>query len=173
MVRADLRCRHDEGVKRLAVELIERGFGKHAISSSLAIPIATTREWILIYKAIGLDGLLNMGSGHRVYDYETKLAAVRDVLDNGLTRGEVMAKYAIASLSPLKAWCRKYREGGAEALLPKPKGRPRDSEKPSVPKTHEEQLEERIRKLETENAYLKKVRALKAEKLQTMKNHRS
>lgn len=173
MIRTDLRCRHGEDVKLSAVELMEHGFGEKAIASRLAIHKDTARQWIRTYKAIGLDGLLNMGSKHKVYDYETKLAAVRDFFDNGLTKSEVMAKYAIASASPFESWCRKYRAEGAEALLPKPKGRPRCSGKPALPKTYEEQLEERIRKLETENAYLKKVRALKAEKSQTAKSRRS
>ncbi|MDE8703869.1 helix-turn-helix domain-containing protein, partial [Adlercreutzia equolifaciens] len=34
----------------------------------------------------------------------------------------------------------------------------------SAPKTREQELEARVRRLEAENAYLKKVRALEAEK---------
>lgn len=38
------------------------------------------------------------------------------------------------------------------------------SDAKAVRKTREQELEERVRKLEAENAYLKKVRALEAEK---------
>ena len=51
---------------------------------------------------------------------------------------------------------------GAEALRPKPKGRPSGSK--ARPRTREQELERRVRKLEAENAYLKKSIALKAEK---------
>ncbi len=34
--------------------------------------------------------------GNRRYDYETKLAAVRDHVEHGLTKAEVMEKYRIA-----------------------------------------------------------------------------
>ena len=75
-----------------------------------------------------------------------------------------MAAFGIASRTPLDSWCRLYREGGADALRPKPKGRPKGSAAQSAPKTREQELEARVRRLEAENAYLKKVRALEAEK---------
>ena len=72
-----------------------------------------------------------------------------------------MAELGIASLAPLKAWCRAWREGGAEALRPRPKGRPRGSGPEAASKTREQELEERVRRLEAEVAYLKKLRALR------------
>ena len=65
-----------------------------------------------------------------------------------------------AGLAPLERWCRLYREGGAEALEPKPKGRPKGSRSKPRERTREQELEERCRRLETEIAYLKKLRAL-------------
>ena len=62
----------------------------------------------------------------------------------------------------MKQWCRLYREGGAQALKPKPKGRPKGSGMGAVPPTREEELAERVRKLEAQVAYLKKSIALKA-----------
>ena len=49
--------------------------------------------------------------GNRRYDWETKAAAARDHVDNGLTVTEVMAKYDVASVAPLQRWCREYRAG--------------------------------------------------------------
>lgn len=54
-----------------------------------------------------------------------------------------------------------YREGGAEALRPKPRGRPR---KEAAPATREEELEREVRRLEAQVAYLKKSIALKAQR---------
>lgn len=73
----------------------------------------------------------------------------------GRPKPEVMAELGIASLAPLKAWCRAWREGGAEALRPRPKGRPRGSGPEAAPKTREQELEERVRRLEAEVADLK------------------
>lgn len=105
-----------------------------------------------------------MGSRQAKYTWEQKCAAARAVVDGGLMMREAMAAFGIASLSPLEKWCKLYREGGEEALKPKPKGRPRGSAaKPKPPTTREEELEIRVRKLEAENAYLKKLEALRAE----------
>lgn len=57
--------------------------------------------------------------------------------------------------------CRLYREGGAEALRPRPKGRPRKA--PGAPATREEEPEREVRRLEAQVAYLNKTIALKVE----------
>ena len=92
-----------------------------------------------------------------------KVAAARAVVDGGMSKPEAMVRFGIASATPLKQWCRLYREGGAQALKPKPKGRPKGSVR-AVPPTREEELAERVRKLEAQVAYLKKSIALKAQK---------
>ena len=46
--------------------------------------------------------------GSRRYDWETKADAARDHVDNGLTVTEVMAKYDVASVAPLRRWCREW-----------------------------------------------------------------
>lgn len=64
---------------------------------------------------------------HKAYSQELKLAAVKDVLEKGVSCNEVIERYEIASRSPLSIWCKLYREGGEEALKPKTKGRPKGS----------------------------------------------
>ena len=107
--------------------------------------------------------MMAMGSNRASYSFETKLAAVKAVVEEGMTKVDAMAVYGIASMSPFKKWIKDYREGGPEALRPKPKGRPKGSAAPAKPMTREQELERRIQKLEAENAYLKKSIALKAE----------
>ena len=123
----------------------------------------TVREWQKMYRVIGRGGLLAMGVKRAKYDYETKVAAARAVVDGGMSKPEAMVRFGIASATSLKKWCRLYREGGAQALKPKPKGRPKGSVR-AVPPTREEELEERVRKLEAQVAYLKKSIALKAQR---------
>ena len=43
------------------------------------------------------------GGGSRRYDWETKVAAARDHVENGLTKTEAMARHGIASIAYLKA----------------------------------------------------------------------
>ncbi|MDO4501808.1 MAG: helix-turn-helix domain-containing protein [Coriobacteriia bacterium] len=158
-----LRTRHSEDMRRLAADLFDRGHGYMSAATILGIPKNTVEKWYCTHRAFGLEGLLIMGAKHSKYTYEQKLAAVRAVVDDGVKYADAMAAYGIASLGPLQAWCRAYRKGGAEALRPKPKGRPRGSAAKPRELTREQELEIRVRKLEAENAYLKKLGALRAE----------
>lgn len=98
-----------------------------------------------------------MGSRQARYTFEQKCDAARAVVDHGVAISDAMAAYGIASRTPLQNWCAAYREGGAEALRAKPKGRPKGSGgKPSTPRSREQELEDRVRKLEAENAYLRR-----------------
>ena len=148
----DLGLRHDRLLREQAVEMFERGCGYRLTARRLGVSAETVREWQKMYRVIGRGGLLAMGVKRAKYDYETKVAAARAVVDGGMSKPEAMVRFGIASATPLKKWCRLYREGGAQALKPKPKGRP----KGAVPPTREEELEERVRKLEAQVAYLKK-----------------
>ena len=157
-----LRSRHDRLLRKQAAQMFERGFGYGVTAKSLGISAATVREWQKMYRVIGKGGLLAMGVKHTKYDYETKVAAAKAVVDGGMSKPDAMMRFGIASATPLKQWCRLYREGGAQALKPKPKGRPKGSGMGAVPPTREEELAERVRKLEAQVAYLKKSIALKA-----------
>ena len=143
--------------------MFERGFGYRLTAGRLGVSAETVREWQMMYRVIGRGGLLAMGVKRAKYDYETKVAAARAVVDGGMSKPEAMARFGIASATSLKKWRRLYREGGAQALKPKPKGRPKGAVR-AVPPTREEELEERVRKLEAQVAYLKKSIALKAQR---------
>ena len=156
----NLGLRHDRLLREQAVEMFERGFGYRLTAGRLGVSAETVREWQKMYRVIGRGGLLVMGVKRARYDYETKVAAARAVVDGGMSKPEAMVRFGIASATSLKKWCRLYREGGAQALKPKPKGRP----KGAVPPTREEELQERVRKLEAQVAYLKKSIALKAQR---------
>ena len=147
-----------------AVDLYNEGWGRASVASLLGVPEETVRKWLEIYRSVGIEVLAILGTKKATDSFETKLAAVRAVTDEGMTKPEAMARFGIASPSSFKRWLKAYREGGPEALRPKPKGRPKGSAAPSKPMTREQELERRIQRLEAENAYLKKSIALKAEK---------
>ena len=159
-----LGLRHDRLLRKQAAQMFEKGFGYGVTAKSLGISAETVREWQKMYRVIGKGRLLAMGVKHTRYDYETKVAAARAVVDGGMSKPEAMMHFGIASATPLKQWCRLYRQGGAQALKPKPKGRPKGLGMGAVPPTREEELAERVRKLEAQVAYLKKSIALKAQR---------
>ena len=164
--------KHDVEMRKKAIDLIDSGYGKAALASALAISISIAEHWIHAYKAVGKEVFLGMGSKHRAYDQETKLAAVLDFLEGGLTKQEAMTKHSIASLTAFESWIRRYRESGPDALAPKPKGRPRTGDVPSRAVTREEELEAENRRLAVEVAYLKKLHALEAAKRAPGRNAR-
>lgn len=113
-MREDRRRRYDDGFRREALELIKSGAGKDTLARRLAIPVYTARNWIRLYRSNGEEAVMG-GGGSRRYDWETKVAASRDHVENGLTKTEAMARHGIASIAYLKRWCRDYRSGGAQA----------------------------------------------------------
>ena len=159
-MRIDFRVKHDVETRRLAAELFADGLGRAAVAKRLSVPEAAVRKWQQIYRAFGSEVLLTMDGRQARYTYEQKVAAARAVVEDGMTKPAAMAELGIMSMTPLDRWCRLYREGGAEALRPKPKGRPKGSKAEPRELTREQELEERCRRLEAEVAYLKKLRAL-------------
>ena len=154
-MRTDRRKHYDDEFRREALELIKAGAGSKSLARRLAIPKQTARKWILLYRSNGEEAVMG-AKGNRRYDWETKVAAARDRVENGATKAEAMARYGIVSVTALERWCRDYRVGGAEALRPKPKGRPKGARsKPKAKPTREQELAEEV-------AYLEKVRALRA-----------
>ena len=162
-MHVDLRCRHDRSLRERAAAMFAEGRGYKFVAGELGVPVKAVRKWQATYRAVGKDALLEMGETARRYDFETKVAAARAVVEEGETKDGAMRRFGIASRSPLDRWCSAYREGGAEALRPKPKGRPGGSGRKAAPRTREQELEERVRKLEAQVAHLKKSIALKAE----------
>ena len=89
---------YDVGLRLRAAELYDMGRGRASIAALLGIPEETVRKWLDVYRSAGIEVLAMMGKKHTAYSLETKLAAVRAVADEGMT------KYGITSPSSLKKW---------------------------------------------------------------------
>lgn len=156
--------RYGIDVRRRAVELFDAGLGYRSAAGILGVPAKAVRKWEATYRSVGSEVLLGTGVNHREYSWEEKVAAAEAVVSGRLSKPQAMAEFLIASASPLDKWCKLYREGGADALRPKSKGRPKGSAEQPKELTREQELEEENRRLRAEVAYLKKSIALKAEK---------
>lgn len=126
-MRVDLRVKHDIEARKAAIGLFELGHGYKSAAIALSLPAEAVRRWQEIYRAFGSEVLLRMDGKQGRYTYEQKVAAASAVVDGGMSKRDAMEAFGVMSLAPLKRWCALYREGGAEALRPKPRGRPKGS----------------------------------------------
>ncbi len=139
-----------------AIALFAQGHGCKAVAGWMGIPRGTVGKWLYTYRALGEEALFV--TKHRRYDHETKVRAARAVIEGRMTKPEAMEAFGLKSKTQIDTWCRLYREGGPDALLPKPKGRPKKAEPAFF--SREEELEARVRELELENEILKRFNAL-------------
>ncbi len=101
------------------------GYDMRAPSSALAISDSIAEHWIRACRAVGRRAFLDIRSRQRKFGYKTKLAAVLDFLEGGLTRQESISKRSIARPTTYDRWVKAYQECSSEALRPKPReGRP-------------------------------------------------
>ena len=100
-------------------------------------------------------------------DYAIKRKIILDIEENHLTLHAASLKYG-ASPQRISFWLKVYREEGLAALARmKKRGRPPSMGRPkknSRPLTELERLRKEVQELKTENALLKKVRALVEER---------
>lgn len=144
-----------------AVDLFEAGFGHAAISSRLGVSLKAVRRLEARYKIWGRAALERKPT-KQVYSFEFKLALVRQFLEGEGTQPDLARKHQLSSPKILGKWIQIYREQGEDGLRPKPKGRPKSVPGTSVDEVSElERLRQENQRLAAENAYLKKVRALR------------
>lgn len=148
--------KHSMDARAEAVRYFDLGYAEKAVASRLGLPVRTVNNWLYTYRALGKEALFV--TKHRKYSLEEKVAAARSVVEGLTTKPEAMAAFGIKSRTQIDTWCRLYREGGPDALLPKPKGRPK---KPARAfSNREEELEARVRELELELEIQKRINAL-------------
>ena len=109
-MREDRRRRYDDGFRREALALIKAGAGRDTLARRLAMPRWTAEKWIILYRSGGEEAVMG-GNGSRRYDWETKVAASRDHVENGLTKTEAMARHGIASIVDWQRCVRRFLRG--------------------------------------------------------------
>lgn len=161
-------AKYSQEFKLEVVQYYLSGFGKKSTGNKFSIHPTYVCQWVHAYEQHGLDGL-KAKKTKTVFTPEFKMKAVLMIL-NGLSIHETRRQLDIRSKSQLQVWLRQYGEQGIDGLKPKPKGRTKKMTKSTNPKpsrtdqdkTQKELLEE-LAYLRAENAFLKKLRALRLE----------
>jgi len=159
----DRRIGHSEETRIQAARYFDKGFGYQAVASYLGLPAGTVRTWRDSHRQGRLLNSHLVGENRR-YSQEMKVAAVEKFLA-GTPKAEIILEFHISNRSLFNKWVAIYRKDGVAGLDAKPKGRKRRQ-------GESESLEEKVRRLEMENALLKKYQALMIEDLTTQHSKR-
>ncbi len=158
-----------------AVERYLNGYESlKTVAKSMGINPSTIKEWVKLYEVNGSRGL---EKSYTSYSLQFKMDVLNYMNETGASLRETASVFNIPAKSSLTVWRRLFEAGGIEALESKKKGRPPMKKKPnhqasptteSMPESVEA-LKAKVRQLEMENAYLKKLKSLvqEQEKLQT------
>ncbi|HDR8527810.1 IS3 family transposase [Bacillus thuringiensis] len=133
------------------------------IGRSLGINDTIILNWVNQYKQNGLEAFLKRCTN---YTQQFKLDVLNFMIENGMSLFETAAIFNIPAPSTISVWKKQLETQGIDALQSKKKGRPsmkKDSNKQLKQPLAEgsvEALEARIKQLEMENEYFKKVKCL-------------
>lgn len=156
---------HSLELKLRAVELYAQGYGRDHIGRELGVYPRLVGRWIERHKQLGISGLKKQIKAHPIPAF--KECIVREVLEKFLSYESAAIKYGVSETA-IHRWVNQVKTHGYVSLsqikprgrAPKIMGRPKKQE----PQTELEELQERVKRLEAENALLKKVHALVEEK---------
>ena len=109
------------------------------------------------------------GKPNKRYTPEFKIKVVETMHREKLSYRETARQFDISN-SRVTAWERIYIEEGADGLYAERRGRKSTGRPPKIKK--EEDLVAEVQRLRAENAYLKKLNALVAERVRQEKKHK-
>jgi transposase len=133
------------------------------IGKEIGIRGTVILNWVNQYKQNGVEAFLKQYTN---YTQRFKLDVLNFMVENGTSLFETAAIFNIPAPSTISVWKKQLETQGIDALQSKKKGRPfmkKESNKQSKQILAEgsiEALEARIKQLEMENEYLKKLNAL-------------
>jgi len=158
--------KHDERFKLKVVhEYLKGAAGSRALARKYGCQVSCVEGWVSLYRAHGKEGLKKKYSA---YSAEFRLSVLQHMWDNELSFGQTAAVFNIRNHAAVGIWERMYREGGFDALIPRPRGRPKQMPAPTTKpesssddeKRTRDELVAELNQLRMENAYLKKLQAL-------------
>ena len=147
---------------------IVQGFNQNKVSqkeyaSQMGVTRAQFQFWLKLYELHGEEAFKNIYTN---YPVPFKLNVLNYMVQSGASLMDTAALFKIPSYTTVYTWQKQIESGGLDALEPKSKGRPSMKKeankqlKQVVVEGSTEALQARIKQLEMENEYLKKLNAL-------------
>ena len=112
------------------------------------------------------------GKPNKRYTPEFKIKVVETMRKEKLSHRETAREFEISNHNVVAKWERIYLEEGKEGLYVERRGRKSTGRPPKLKKEGEEDLIAEVQRLRAENAYLKKLNALVAERVRQEKKHK-
>lgn len=112
------------------------------------------------------------GQPNKRYTPEFKIKVIETMHNEGLSFKETARQFDISYDTVVAKWERIYLEEGKEGLYIERRGRKSKGRPPKLKKEVEEDLISEVQRLRAENAYLKKLNALVAERVRQEKKHK-
>jgi transposase-like protein len=156
-----------EAQQGAAVALFEQGSGYTATATHLGLSPWVVRNLHRRWVLHGRKALVARQS-RASYTFEFKLDVVRKAQE-GASYQQLAEDFGLPSGRTVQGWVQRYNRLGEDGLEPKPKGRqPKEPgappDAPAEELTDLQRLEQENLRLRAENAYLKKLRALRAQR---------
>ncbi|MFY0518876.1 IS3 family transposase [Lysinibacillus sphaericus] len=130
------------------------------IAKDIGVTDRVVSDWIRRYQKNGVEAFLK---SYTKYSADYKMNVLNYMNETGTSSIDTAALFNISSPGMIRNWKLKFEVGGYDALVSKKKGRPsmkketKRTTKSTPAEGSVEALEARIRQLEMENAYFKKV----------------
>lgn len=163
--------KYSDELRMEVVREIEKGGTIKGTARKYGVDRNCAREWYRHYQMDGTAGCTRQK--YQEYSAEFKLNAIEYMEVNDVSLSQTCTVFGIPHIATLWSWRKTYFEKGYEYLQNARKGRPlqmpKKSQKPQKDLTREEQLEAENQQLRMENAYLKKLNALVAEREKSAK----
>ena len=115
---------------------------------------------------------MSKGKPYRRYTPEFKVMVIETMRKEKLSHKEAARRFKINAHSAVAKWERICLEEGKEGLYIERRGRKSTGRPPKLKKEVEEDLIAEVQRLRAENAYLKKLNALVAERERQEKNRK-
>ena len=160
-----MRKKHDHSALLKYMHMLEDGYSIHYIHTNYGVSTERLSKLWFLYQREGATVLCRQDYTRSNATFRHKV--VLDIENNGVSLVQASIKYGVSAYR-LSIWLKKYRHGGIEALsITKKRGRPPGMGRPKKvqkPETELERLRREVQELKTENALLKKVKALVEER---------
>lgn len=159
--------KYSQGFKlKVAKEYLDGLASQNGLAKKYNVSQSAVQSWVNKYRRGGV-GALKKGTSDTPYSVQFKLNAVELYQTTDISYQKLADKLSVSSPSMIQRWVKQYDAKGIEGIsrTRSPKNRMTKEEnnrkrKSSLDGLTKEEIEEKVLRLEIENAYLKELRSL-------------